>query len=149
MKATTNRQLRRLHLYSGMFFAPAILFFAVSGGVQTFRLTELPGAPAWTRWLDSVHKDQAPPRAPSDPAPPHRRRRRPAQPLARREPGAAGQRPKPARHDPLALKIFVALMSLGLIFSTGLGIAVALSIASLRRTSLVLLAAGSRCGGCR
>lgn len=141
MKATTNRLLRRLHLYAGTFFAPAILFFAVSGGLQTFRLTELPGAPAWTRWLDSVHKDQSAPR-PKRPhaATPPTAASPPASRPSSTEP--AGES-KAARHDPLALKIFVALMSLGLTVSTGLGIAVALSIASLRRVSLILLAAGT------
>ncbi len=129
MKAATQRSLRRVHLYVGMFFAPAILFFAVSGGVQTFRLTEQPGAPAWTQWLASLHKDQAAPRPP-----------RPA--AARPARGHDAPRPSQPRHDPLALKIFVALMSVGLTLSTALGIVIAWSLPALRRGSLIALAAG-------
>ena len=139
MKATTQRTIRRLHLYLGMFFAPAILFFAVSGGIQTFRLTERPGAPAWTQWIASLHKDQAPPRP------------RPARPAADRhaddhdDHGGDHDRPAagPARHDPFALKVFVGLMSIGLTLSTLLGIAVALTLPAARRVSIVALIAGA------
>ncbi len=34
------QKLRRLHLYLGCFFAPMLLFFAVSGLWQTFRLND-------------------------------------------------------------------------------------------------------------
>ncbi len=131
MKATTQRTLRRIHLYLGTFFAPAILFFAVSGGVQTFRLTERPGAPAWVQWLPSLHKDQAAPRPP---------RPRPA---VTRHDDSHDRSPAPARHDPFALKVFVGIMSLGLAASTLLGIAVALAMPGQRRTALALLAAGT------
>ncbi|MBV8970656.1 MAG: hypothetical protein JO290_00015 [Sphingomonadaceae bacterium] len=118
-------------MYLGTFFAPAILFFAISGGVQTYRLTELPQAPAWSQWLSSLHKDQAAPRP---------RKPRPA------ATGRAPVRDHPAdaaRRDPAALKAFVALMSLGLAASTLLGIAVALALPNQRRTALLLLAAGT------
>ncbi len=130
MKAATQRSLRRVHLYLGMFFAPAILFFAISGAMQTFRLSELPGAPAWTQWLASIHKDQAAPR----PKPP-----RDAAAPARARP----DRPRAPRHDPLALKIFVAVMALGLTLSTGLGMVIALSLPALRRGATIALAAGT------
>jgi hypothetical protein len=34
------QKLRRLHLYLGCFFAPMLLFFAISGIWQTFRLND-------------------------------------------------------------------------------------------------------------
>jgi len=34
------QRLRRLHLYLGVFFAPMLLFFAISGIWQTFRLND-------------------------------------------------------------------------------------------------------------
>ncbi len=61
MKAQTQQKLRRYHLYIGMFLAPAIIFFALSGSVA-----DLPPAggkgwggtpPTWIVWLASVHKD--------------------------------------------------------------------------------------------
>jgi hypothetical protein len=56
-------KLRTLHHYLGVFFAPAILFFAFSGALQTFSLHENHGGgpykpPAWIVVLASIHKDQ-------------------------------------------------------------------------------------------
>lgn len=130
MKPATNRRLRQFHHYLGIFFAPAILLFAVSGALQTFRLNEVKGAPAWMGWIATVHKDQETPQ-PRPPRPPEERPRTP--------------RPAPAapKHDPIALKVFVAIMSIGLIASTVLGVAIALSIRSMRRVSLVMLVLGT------
>ena len=57
------KQVRQLHLYLGVFFAPAILFFAFSGSLQLFSLHEgHPGEsyqpPKWIEELASIHKDQ-------------------------------------------------------------------------------------------
>jgi len=56
------KQIRQLHLYMGTLFAPAILFFAFTGALQTFGLHE--GArgsnstpPAWIAQLAQVHKN--------------------------------------------------------------------------------------------
>lgn len=130
MKPTTNRRLRQVHHYISVFFAPLIVFFAFSGAVQTFRLNQAPGAPPWLSWIASVHKDQAtphprPPRAVGDRARPPR-------------PATAGP-----RHDPFALKVVVGIMSLALIASTLLGVAIGLSIRSMRRISIVLLILGA------
>ncbi len=61
MKAQTMRQLRRIHHYIGVFFKPAILLFALSGALQTFRLQEEKGyggtPQTWIVWMASVHKD--------------------------------------------------------------------------------------------
>src|SRR4051812_42616203 len=108
VKATTMRKIRLIHNYVGLFFAPMILLFALSGALQTFRLQEThdPAAytpPAWIVWVAAVHKDQAPPRDEpkrKPPSPPH------GQPEIHREP------PKPAPPasarmlSPLPLKVF-------------------------------------------
>jgi len=151
------RSLRQLHHYVGVFLAPAILFFAVSGAVQTFRLGEDKGwggpPPAVLVWMTSVHKDQSLPHAKPEKAAP--------------KPDAV----KAAAHDddhdgdhgddhgddhdgdhhhegahgpsPLPLKIFVIVLALGLITSTTLGITIALNNRAMRRTSIVLLLAGT------
>jgi hypothetical protein len=66
MSPQTQRRLRRLHLYLGVFFAPAIILFSLSGALQTFRWQEEKGyggtPPAWIVWMASVHKDQTTPR---------------------------------------------------------------------------------------
>ncbi|UAJ11349.1 hypothetical protein [Polymorphobacter megasporae] len=130
MKPATNRRLRQIHHYVGVFFAPAILLFAISGALQTFRLNEAKGAPVWMDWIATVHKDQETPQ----PRPPRPAGERPRAPKA--EPAAP-------KHNPFALKVFVAIMSIGLIASTLLGVAIALSIRSMRRVSLAMLVLGT------
>jgi len=151
MKATTQRTLRQYHHYIGVFLAPAILLFAVSGVVQTFRLNEEKGwggtPPTWMVWISSFHKDQTPPRD------------KPAKPAAQRAPAApaahddadhhehaedmAPAAPAAKRPSPLPLKIFVVLMALGLITSTLLGLTIALNNRAMRRVSIVMLAIGT------
>ncbi len=62
-RANWLKQVRQLHLYLGTFFAPSILFFALTGALQLFGLHEgHPGEkyqpPAWVAKLGSIHKDQ-------------------------------------------------------------------------------------------
>ena len=49
--------IRNMHLYLGVFFAPLLLFFVVTGFVQTFNWHE-DGAPAIIKTLSEVHKHQ-------------------------------------------------------------------------------------------
>lgn len=140
MKATTMRSLRQWHRYLGLFFAPLIILFAVSGGLQTFRLQEAKGyggtPPDWIVWFASIHKDQAIPHdAPEAPK------------AAAAAPSPAAAMPakkapaKSARSFPLQL--FVVAMALALILSSVLGITIALSNRATRTASIVLLAAGA------
>lgn len=157
MKATTQRTLRQYHHYIGVFLAPAILLFSVSGIVQTFRLNEEKGwggtPPSWMVWIAAFHKDQTPPRA------------KPATPVApaaaahdadaehhdhaddgdhHEHPGDAAPTPGAAKApSPLPLKIFVLLMGLGLIVSTLLGVTIALNNRAMRRISIVMLVIGT------
>ncbi|GAA0335161.1 hypothetical protein GCM10009087_51890 [Sphingomonas oligophenolica] len=144
MKAQTQRQLRKLHHYVGVFFAPAILFFALSGAVQTFRLGEEKGwggtPPAALVWMTSVHKDQALPRA--------RAEKPAARPEAAKAPRGDGDRADDRRRaprgpSPLPLKIFVVLLALGLTLSTALGLTIALTNRATRRMSILLVIAGT------
>jgi hypothetical protein len=69
------RRLRQIHLYLGSLFAPAILFFAFSGVLQTFDLHKdhhgLTRPPAWIVVLSSVHKNMRLPRPkPAEPKAP-------------------------------------------------------------------------------
>ena len=57
------RRIRQIHFYLGVFFAPLIILFALSGAFQTFRLQESPKGstytpPAWIVKLADIHKDQ-------------------------------------------------------------------------------------------
>ncbi len=57
-----RRTLRRLHLYLGCVFAPLLLFFAISGGFQTFQFhVDLKNgykAPAMLKTIGEVHRNQ-------------------------------------------------------------------------------------------
>lgn len=90
------KRIRQIHFYLGVFFAPLIILFALSGALQTFRLQESPKGstytpPSWIVKLADVHKDQR----------------------AAHEPGSRRSLP---------LQWFVVIMSLGLISTSILGI---------------------------
>ena len=130
--ARTMRNLRRFHLYLGMFFAPAILFFAFSGMLQTFDFHEPENKPAqWLKVIAQIHKKQDLPKP------------RKARPSAGRP--AKGEAPPPAApaHSPLPLKVFTGLMSIGLMLSTLLGIWIALSMRAGRAIAIVMLIIGT------
>jgi hypothetical protein len=55
--------LRKIHLYLGIFTAPALLFFAFTGAMQTFSLHETTQGssykpPLWIATLAQIHKKQ-------------------------------------------------------------------------------------------
>ena len=85
------QKLRRLHLYLGVFFAPMLLFFAVSGLWQTFRLNDRIPILKFLSAIHTVSHHKGPGWQPSS----------------------------------FCLEIFIALMSLGLIFSIITGIVMA------------------------
>jgi hypothetical protein len=115
---------RQLHLYIGVFIAPAVLFFAFTGGLQVFGLHETSRSsdykpPAWLAIAGQLHKKQ------TDVMPV--RKPRPAEtfPSSSLVNAPAPMKPDapaaPVRH-PLPLKIFSAFVSLGLFVSTLLGL---------------------------
>jgi len=137
MTPRTMQTLRRYHLYLGMFFAPAILLFALSGALQTFRLQEEKGwgstPPSWIVWMASVHKDSRRPKAKPVAAGDHK-------PVA---PKAAPRVPEGKPPFTLPMKIFAALLAAGLFLSTVLGMLIALNNRATRRMSLTMFAAGT------
>jgi hypothetical protein len=57
----TRATIRQWHAYIGLFIAPSVLFFALTGALQTFNLHEAHGSYrpfALVEKLSSVHKDQ-------------------------------------------------------------------------------------------
>lgn len=137
MKVQTMRRLRQIHLYLGMFFAPMLLLFAVSGALQTFRLNE-PGGwggtpPTWMVWVAAIHKNQAAPRGDA-----HQEGHHDDAPKAPR----AAPRP-PQGPSPLPLKILTVLMAIGLFASAVIGIVIALNLRGFRTGSLIALAIGT------
>ncbi len=135
------RRLRQLHLWLGMLFAPAILFFAATGALQTFDFHETEDGiapPKWIATIAAIHKKQDFPK-PRKPKPPEVVGAA-ASAAPAPDPSAAPAAPK---HSPWPLKIFVGFMSIGLMFSTILGITIALNNRLTRRTSQIMLGAGT------
>ena len=142
------RAARSLHLYIGVFIAPAVVFFAFTGALQTFSLHETTQGrdytpPKWIAVLAQIHKKQtdvvparklkaATPDAAADHEPHHDKPRHNAQADPTREASASAQpaqnTAKPPAQPPqetkthLPLKIFFLLVSLGLFTSTLTGI---------------------------
>lgn len=120
------RALRTLHLYLGVFIAPMLIFFAVTGGLQTFGLHESSRGssyepPAWLASMAQLHKKQT--------TVVRQRRARPVpaekpRVVAPAETGAVAERALvsgdhgtlPARNL-WPMKIFFALVALGLLTS--------------------------------
>jgi len=127
------RALRLTHRYLGIFISPMLLFFSVSGALQTFSLHESSQGssyqpPHWIMTLAQVHKDQTdiiPVRKLKPPAPKPDKPKEGAPPVA-----AAPAVPTPAPtplptakwHEHLPLKIFFLLVALGLFTSTLTGL---------------------------
>jgi hypothetical protein len=153
MKQATMRQIRRFHYYLGVFFAPGILLFAVSGALQTFRLQEEKGyggtPPSWIVWLASVHKDSrlpsVKPKSPAAAPAPAQAAPAAVEAAPQAAPAGVEAAPQPAVKKPntLPLKIFVTLLAIGLALSALLGVAIALNSRATRRGAITMLIAGT------
>lgn len=146
--------VRQIHLYIGVFIAPALLFFALTGGLQVFSLHETTRGsdykpPAWLVTLAQVHKKQ------TAVVPVHKARSdadsHPATPAVAAT-GAASNPITPiqvkpegqhddARHA-ILLKIFFAFVALGLFVSTLIGLYMAYRYSRKPGLITVILAAG-------
>ncbi len=141
-KANLLKRVRQFHLWLGTFFAPAILFFAFTGALQTFSLHEgRPGdpyqPPQWIVKLAQIHKKQnMATKPPSPPRTPDRARQSPRK-------DEAPAKPRQDSASTRILKWFVFLMSLGLISTTALGIYMAFQFTRDARVIWGLLAAGT------
>ena len=143
------RYTRLVHLYLGVFTAPALIFFAFTGALQTFGLHEMTRGsaykpPAWVASLAQLHKKQTPvvpvrkapaPEKLSDPASSQIR-----QPADSATPAAT----LPARqHHSMPMKIFFMLVAVGLFTSTISGIYMSYKYIRNRVWVTVLLALGT------
>jgi len=138
----TLKLFRQIHLYIGVFIAPALLFFAFTGAIQTAGLHETaPGSsykpPAWIVTLSQLHKKQTttvPIRKP-----------RPAADAPKPDKTAAPKVPDvpstpPKNHT--AMKAFFLLVTLGLFTSTLTGIYMAYKFNRSKLVVTCLLLAG-------
>jgi hypothetical protein len=150
-------KLRQLHRYLGVFFTPAILFFAFSGALQTFGLheSEQRGAPppvAWIAALASVHKDQHLPEASTQarapvPTDAHADEAAQGDAQARASAPGAGQATAPVGHEatksPLPLKLFVLALAIGLCATSLVGMTISFSNPRTRRQTALMLVLGT------
>jgi hypothetical protein len=128
--------VRRIHLFIGVFIAPSVLFFAVTGSLQLFSLHEAHGSyepPALIAALAKVHKDQVFAVEKKETAGPDK-----GNAPRRRDRGEGG--PKATT---LTLKVFFLAVAGGLIVSTCLGLWMALAASRERAVAWLLLLAGA------
>lgn len=142
-KAALIRNLRTIHLYIGVFIAPALIFFAFTGALQTFGLQEDSRgggykAPHWAVVLGQIHKKQTAMVQVRKPFPAGDAKKAlrgddaagPGRPQQGGGSGFAPGPPPPAQtttvRHPLPLKIFFLIVSIGLLLSTVTGIYMAL-----------------------
>ncbi len=166
-----QKAFRVTHLYFGVFITPAILFFALTGALQTFGLHETnrdhPNyKPAhWIAVLAQIHKKQtsvipirkpqarpsessaaAPVSSPDD----HSHHKHADDPAASPSPASAvvapatpaTQAPAPS-HNPIPLRIFFLVVCIGLFTSTSTGLYMAYTYNRNRRLVTLTLLAGT------
>jgi len=127
--------VRRFHGYFGVFIAPSVMFFALTGSLQLFSLHESHGAytpPVVIEKLGMLHKDQVFSAKPRRPAP--------VKAVAPRPAKARDEGPKAAT---LALKWFFLFVALTLVVSTTLGLWMALAYSAQKGRLWLLFLAGA------
>lgn len=128
------KTIRQMHLYTGVFFAPTIIFFAFTGFLQTYSWHEGANAPRWIVALENVHTHQRmpppPPQLAASPAPAGAGTGTPAEnsapamstPPAPQASAAPARPAAPRRKRSAPLRAFMGLMAVGLIGSSLAGI---------------------------
>jgi hypothetical protein len=131
---------RRFHSWFGVFIAPSILFFALTGSLQLFTLHEAHGdyhPPAVIEKLGMLHKDQVfalkPKRTPPAVAPAPK-------PAA---PAAEAHHDEGPKTSTLALKWYFLFVAASLVVSTCLGLWMALSHSTDKRILWLVFLAGA------
>src|SRR6266436_8396800 len=155
---TFLKYLRLIHLYTGVFIAPALLFFAFTGALQTFSLHETTRGssykpPTWAVLLAQIHKKQTPTVPVKKLPPPDKQADKATQEKAQSSSSTTSQ-PAPAEasrttgeaapksHNPLPLKCFFLLVSIGLFVSTLSGLYMSYKYIRNKRLITVMLLGG-------
>jgi hypothetical protein len=142
MNSTT---IRRWHSYIGLFMAPIVLFFALTGAAQLFSLHEAHGnyqPPTVLEKLSSVHKDQVFALG---------HHHEPLEPQAAPRESEGDTAPRAASEDEgdksrlstVALKALFLLVALCLVLSTALGLWMGLTQTRQKRLGWMLVVAGA------
>jgi hypothetical protein len=134
----TITTIRRWHSYVGLFIAPSVVLFALTGALQLFNLHEAHGnykPAALLEKLSSVHKDQVFTRG-QHPAPPS------PEAAAALRAEADDEEDKPSVST-VILKGFFLIVALCLALSTSIGVWMGLTQTRPRKIAWLLLAAGT------
>lgn len=135
------KRVRKIHLYLGMLFAPAIVSFAITGAIQTLGLHEAKkgdtrSPPVWIVRLAEVHKNQRlvkPPKPANDSD----------QRSTAQQPSATTENSAHLGAAIIALKIWIVFMAAGLVATTLLGIYMSFKYHRDKRIVLGLLLIGA------
>lgn len=125
--------IRRLHVYASVFVAPSLLFFAMTGALQTFRIPDRPDASALLQKLARVHRDDIFAVKPARPKKPESAKPADAKPPEQAPPKASTER----------LKWFFAITSILIMITTLLGVWMALAYSRQKLLMWILLIAGA------
>jgi hypothetical protein len=129
--------IRQLHVWISVFVAPSLLFFALTGALQTFRIPDEKAAPVLIQKLARVHKDDVFAVKPARPRKPEGASRDKAK--AEKPPEA---KPTPKRSTEV-LKWFFATVSVAIALTTLLGLWMALTYGRQKLVIWILLLAGA------
>jgi hypothetical protein len=136
-KSKANRAwplIRQWHVYVSVFVAPSLIFFAITGALQTFRIPDRADAPVLLQKLARVHKDDVFAVKPARPKPPESSK--PAQ----------AEKPKPkarARVSTEVAKWFFTAVSVAIAVTTLFGLWMALAYSRRKAVIWALLIAGA------
>lgn len=139
------KPFRTLHLYFGVFTAPALLFLAFTGALQSMNLHEAKRGsdyrpPAWVASISHMHKKQSldvPVKRAAPKVTPQAAGATPAKAAPR-----ADKAPAPRQRNLWPMKTFFVLVSLSLLLSTLTGLYMAWRYTRDRRRYGATLAAG-------
>jgi hypothetical protein len=132
--------VRRFHSWFGVFIAPSVLFFALTGALQLFSLHEAHGdyhPPPVIEKLGMLHKDQV------FAAKPKRRQPAAAQAPKSAAPAAEAHREEGPKTSTLVLKGFFLFVAASLVVSTCLGVWMTLAYGSGKRVLWLVFLAGA------
>jgi hypothetical protein len=138
--------IRRWHSYIGLFIAPSVLFFALTGAVQLYSLHEAHGGyhpPATLEKLSSVHKDQVFAPSHHHAAPPPDSGSQGSDRSTAAAPVAADEDDDKVGPSTLALKAFFLVVALSLVLSSAFGLWMGLTQTRPRRLAWLLVLAGT------
>ena len=150
--ASSLKSIRLIHHYTGVFFAPTILFFAITGGLQMFGLHETSRGSSYVPSAILVHLSQLhkkgslylPPRKQAPPTPAKLDGQK-ADTLKPDTPKPAVPTPVSPAPNPLPMKLFFAATALALVVSTFTGLSMSWKYARRKAVVVGVLVAGVVC----